>query len=207
MENRNNPEEGKGGIRESDNASSEAEALQPPFPTEPWICGWLGTTGVAAIAGALLGPILYLSSSTEQVGLGFGVAIMGSALAGMLLTGLAAGALGMFVFGHVAIFSWMFFWHKHLKLKICFAGAATMLPFGFAYLFGLIGGGLGAWGAWMGLCWYFKSQEGRDYLKSLEKFESLRKPFHFSILDLLWRMTATACVLALYSFLYQMLFT
>ena len=176
-------------------------AQDPEAPPSPcwrtrflfWLFVWGGTTLSGGALGLTIGvPAMFF------VGGGFDV--VGWAI---LFGAIWAGVAGVFVMGHVATFKWMFGIESDPKLIAGIAGGLTGLTA--FYLFfvtvpcGIVGGIAGA-------RLFLKTERGREVVRfeAWRLDPTIKKPRrHFTIKDLMLRMTAICVLLAVYMFVWN----
>ncbi len=150
-----------------------------------WSATWFGT----AIAGALFGGVLGL----------FGGASQGDAsipLMALFFGGVWAGAVGLFVFVHLAAICWAF---RGLSRPLLVSSIAGLLTGGICGMvfFSLATAPLGAAGAYLAGATYLKSPLGQELRTSIKDIrgQSLGS-LRFTMMELLLRVTVLAVFLA-----------
>ena len=114
-----------------------------------------------------------------------------------------AGVAGVFVMGHFATFKWMFGIESDPKWIAGIAGGLTGLTAFYLFFLsvpcGILGGIAGA-------KLFLKTERGSEILRfeSWRLDPTIKKPKrHFTIKDLMLRMTAICCLLAMWTFVWN----
>jgi len=148
-----------------------------------WTLSWTGTTLAGGLFGGALGVF---ALSTDAIAPFSG-----------LLFGLAwAGGTGLFVFLHVGVICWTFWWLNRPIVVVTVAGLVVGFICG-VFIFSLITGPMGAFGAYLVGKQFLKSETGKKFENriKLAKEESVGR-LRFTTTDLLLRMTAISVMIA-----------
>lgn len=148
-----------------------------------WLVTWLGTS----VSGALFGSFLGLFSVVHDPTI---------PLFGLLYGGIWAGGVGLFVFVHLAVICWTFWWLGRPLVIATTAGFLTGAICGMIIL-SLVTAPLGAVGAYLAGKSFLKSTTGAKFRATIKAVqEQSLGPLRFTMKDMLLRVTVLAMFLA-----------
>ena len=176
---------------EDEEDSNAAKHLNPKFDRGEhlayWALFWIATWGGTTVAGSLFGGALGLVGIMSDIT---------APLAGLAFGSMWAGGIGLFVFLHLGMIFWIFWWLDRPLVAVSIAGFVTGALCGLL-VFSLITAPLGALGAYLSGSQFLKSGTGQKFQATiiLLKNESAGR-LRFTTTDLLLRMTAISILIA-----------
>ena len=148
-----------------------------------WFVTWLGTTASGALFGGFLGLFGILQHPAIP-------------LLGLFYGAIWAGVTGLFVFVHLTVICWMFWWLGRPLVIAAVAGMLTGAICGLI-IFSLVTAPLGAVGAYLAGKRFLKSATGANFLATIERFQDRSLgPLRFTMKDMFLRVTVLAVFLA-----------
>lgn len=148
-----------------------------------WIVTWAGTTLAGGLFGGALGLVGVMHDITAP-------------LSGLFFGSIWAGGMGLFVFFHLGVICWTFWW---LDKPLVAASVAGLLTGAFCgvFVFSLLTAPLGALGAYLTGSQLLKTQIGQKFKATIEVAKN-NSPgrLKFTTTDLLLRMTVISIVIA-----------
>ncbi|MEM7314092.1 MAG: hypothetical protein AAF497_13175 [Planctomycetota bacterium] len=153
-----------------------------------WLVVWFGTTVTGAVVGLSVGVCVTFYDGNPM-----------SAIFATFLGLMVAGTVGVLVILLFAMVCWMLWLPRNPIVMAIAAGAIIGSVSGLVMFF--VTGPIGGVGAWVAAQWYLSTPLGKKILNDEQQKRIARKSgearFHFSLADLMWRMTALAIVLTL----------
>jgi len=148
-----------------------------------WIVTWTGTT----VAGGLFGGALGLIGLAETIF---------APLLGFVYGAMWAGGTGLFIFLHIGVVCWTFWWLGRPIVVATVAGLVVGLICG-VLVFSLITGPMGAVGAYLTGNQFLKSEAGKTFQATIKSAkEQSAGHLKFTTTDLLLRMTVISMMIA-----------